>query len=255
MIFNENISNSNLQDTELILPQLNLLIPDVIYDEQKILKICNLIVGLKISSITVYHLFVPKIWKWLEKTNIKICALFDCNNFIENGQLNKNTMLTYIRTAINDGANIIDINQSNYINLNDELDLLNFATDSKMDIVKLTMNRNNINSADDIKIFLDSIYRKDIHCIKTESFINENNLNTKFKTKVADINAVFDFIQSQTAEQYFKLDIVANEIDENNFSFYDSVHMLHQSIFKNDLLFYKNCSFTCGLLRLNKILQ
>lgn len=255
MIFNENIINPEKQNIELILHQMNLFIPDRIYDEQKILKICNLIARLNINSITVNYLFVPHISKWLEKVDIKICAYFDLDNFIENRRLNTNDAMKSIRDAFINGAHIIDINQSNYISLDDELDLLNSATSSKNAAIKLTLTEDNIKSTDNIKNFLDIINKGNINSIKTENFTDTQESNNSFKTRVSDINAIIDFIKLEKIEQNFKLDIVANEIDENNFPFYDSINKLYQSIFINDTFFQKNCTFTCGLLRLNKILQ
>ncbi len=253
MLFNKNMDNTkNLILNKDLFKQINLLIPDTVYNEQKILKIFDLAISMNIRTITINYLFIEKIWKWIEKIDINICAYINLDNFIENGIINKNNIFLAIKQSIYNGANTVDINSSNIIDTSHEmLKLILDAVDNKTYLIKLTINRNNIKTTDQIISFLHKLSGYKIYNIKTEEFTK----NDAFKTKITDINAILDFIHTNNLENKFKLDIVSNDTDENGFNFYESTQMLYHSIFKDDSIFNKNCLFTYDTLRLTKILQ
>ncbi|MDR2934131.1 MAG: hypothetical protein LBU68_02515 [Rickettsiales bacterium] len=242
-----------------ILLQTDFFVPDTIYDEQKMLKICEIASRLHIKTMTVHYTFVEHIWKWVEKKNIKICAFIDCDLFFENGIFNFARMFSAVKNSFQNGANFIDIKLPKNADIYEILKIATNAVDGKNSAIKITVQPEGYSKSIQIKDFMKKMQALKFFNFKTADFFldseNKSIDNQNLFTRVSDINAMLDFVQQSKSMQHTKIDIVASEKDENGFEFYDSVKLLCLSIFGDEIFFKNNIFFTYDISRLHKILQ
>ncbi len=244
-----------------MLVQTNLFVPDVLYDEQKMLKICEVAADLHIGMMTVHHAFVENIWKWIEKKNVKICAFADCELFYQNQAFDFSKMFSAVKNAFQNGANFIDIRLPEHVDSSQVLEIATNAVGGKNNVIKIAVNRKKFPTTLQIKDFMKSMLAMKIMNFKTDDFARRYEKKSDmenektFATTVCDVNAILDFIHQSKFAKDMRMDIVANIRDENGFSFYDSANMLCSSIFGDENFFKNNVIFTRDILSVNKILQ
>lgn len=90
---------------EKIKNKINIIAIDSKYDEQSLLEICNVTGQFEINSIIVSPEYVEKVWKWVEKTGVKIGTIINAN--LPEGT--EYQVFSEIKASIDNGAEVIEL--------------------------------------------------------------------------------------------------------------------------------------------------